>query len=109
LNRQLTPPFRSGPWTAPEAPALAEHVDGVPIVERLATRDDASGAVVRLRNGRLAVLGETFAVGRPRLLLDLFAGRRGAAAQTDGDRAWWSEVAQVLRGSQDVHTSLRAR
>lgn len=97
MKRHLIPPFRSGPWTADESPSAAREVDGVPIVERLAMREDAEGAVVRLGNGRLAVLGTSFAVGHPLLLLRLFAGRRAGDAATDGDRAWWSEVRRVLR------------
>ena len=97
MKRHLIPPFRSGPWTAATAPADATHVDGVAIAERLATRADAPGAVVRLDNGRYAVLGgESFAVGRPLLLLQMFVARRAAAARTAAETAWWRQVEAVL-------------
>jgi hypothetical protein len=92
VKRTLTPPFRSGPWTGS---TTADDVDGVRVVERLATRDDAPGALVRLENGRLAVLGDVLAVGHP-LLMRLFAQRRADGARSTGDRAWWSEVRREL-------------
>ncbi|HWT95797.1 MAG TPA: hypothetical protein VN238_22545 [Solirubrobacteraceae bacterium] len=98
MKRHLIPPFRSGPWTASTAPVDAQHVDGVAVTERLATRADGQGAVVRLANGRLAVLGGgTFAVGHPMLLLQLHAARRAGQARTEDDRVWWSEVRRVLQ------------
>jgi hypothetical protein len=90
--KRTIPPFRSGPWTATVPPERAQDVDGVPVVERLAARPDAPGVLVRLANGRLAVLGDVLAVGRP-VLLRLFAQRRAAdSAASDADRAWWAEV-----------------
>lgn len=97
MKRHLIPPFRSGPWTAATAPADATHVDGVPIAERLTTRADAPGAVVKLANGRFAIIGDTsFAVGRPLLLLQMFVARRAAAAADAAERAWWRQVEAVL-------------
>lgn len=97
MKRHITPPFRSGPWTAATLPADATHVDGVPVAERLLTRKDGQGAVVRLANGRYAVLGgKSFAVGHPLLLLQMFVARRAAAAVTAAERAWWRQVEAVL-------------
>ena len=92
MKRTLTPPFRSGPWSGTDA---AKDVDGVPVVERLASRSDAPGALVRLANGRLAVLGDVLAVGHP-LLVRLFDQRRQGNARTAADRAWWGEVRREL-------------
>jgi hypothetical protein len=94
VKRTLTSPFRSGPWTG--SPDDADHVNGVPIVERLITRADAPGALVRLANGSLAVLGDVLAVGR-RGKLRLFAQSRATVAALDeADRAWWLEVRAAL-------------
>lgn len=107
MKRHLIPPFRSGPWTARTAPAQADHVDGVAVTERLATRADGQGAVVRLANGRLAVLGgNTFAVGHPMLLLQLHAARRAGLARTEDERAWWSEVRTVLQTASGTSSLL---
>jgi hypothetical protein len=83
--------FRSGPWTGETAPFEASDVDGVEIVERLATREDESSAVVRLENGQLAVVGDVVAVGAPRMLR-LFATQRRSAVTAPDDRAWWTQV-----------------
>ncbi len=87
----LRVPFRSGPWREPVAPADADSVAGVPIVERLASRDDSFGALVRLADGQLAVLGSVFASGQAELV-KLFAKRRAAHAVDAPERAWWRSV-----------------
>lgn len=94
MKTTLITPFRSRPWAG--SPEHAEDVDGVPIVERLMTRDDAPGALVRLANGMLAVLGDVLVVGR-RGKVRLFAQSRAAAAALDeSDRAWWLAVRAAL-------------
>lgn len=98
MTTTLEPRFRSGPWTGATTPAEAADVDGVAIVERLATRDDADAAVVRLENGRIAILGDTVAVGAPRML-HLFATRRSAVADEPADRAWWQQVRGAIAGT----------
>jgi hypothetical protein len=95
MTTTLNPRFRSGPWTGATTPAQAGDVDGVEIVERLATRDDEDGALVRLASGQLAVLGKTLAVGAPRLL-KLYATRRAATTAAPGDRAWWTQVRHAV-------------
>lgn len=84
-------PFRSGPWRDPVAPADAESVNGVAIVERLASRADSFGALVRLADGQLAVLGTVWASGQDELV-KLFAKRRAAHAANAPERAWWRSV-----------------
>jgi hypothetical protein len=87
-------PFRTGPWAG--SPDDARDVDGIPIIERLMTRDDAPGALVRLANGMLAVLGEVLVVGR-RGKLRLFAqGRAATTALDEADRAWWLAIRGAL-------------
>ena len=98
MTTTIEPRFRSGPWTGATAPTDAADVDGVAIVERLATREDGDAAVVRLANGRLAVLGETIAVGAPRLL-HLFATRRLSTASAPAERDWWQVVRREIGGS----------
>ena len=98
MTTTLNPRFRSGPWTDSVPPAEADQVDGVDVVERLATRPDQSGAVVKLENGRVAVLGDSFAVGAPRMLR-LWATRRAAAVTAPADRAWWTQVRQALNAA----------
>jgi hypothetical protein len=97
LNATLNARFRSGPWTADVKPAEADHVNGVEVVERLVTRSDRPGAVVRLATGQLAVIGESFAVGAPRML-KLWASRRIARATAPAERAWWTQVRQAVTG-----------
>jgi hypothetical protein len=95
VKRTLIPPFRSGPWTGSLPPTEAREIDGVPIVERLITREDATGALVLLANGRLAVLGDVLVVAHP-LLLRMFATRRSATADNEADRIWWHEVRDAV-------------
>ena len=87
--------FRSGPWTGETPAHEAEEICGLEIVERLAEREDASGAVVRLENGQLAVLGNVLAVGAPRLV-QLYATRRAATTPAPADRAWWTQVRHAV-------------
>jgi hypothetical protein len=95
LTTTLNPRFRSGPWTAETPITEAGDLDGVVITERLATRADQAGAVVRLENGHVAVLGESFAVGAPRMLR-LWATRRLASVTAPDDRAWWTQVRRAV-------------
>ena len=97
MTTSLNPSFRSGPWPAEIPPAEADHVDGVGVVERLVTRPDQPGAVVKLENGQLAVVGQSFAIGAPRMLR-LWATRRLAAVTAPADRAWWTQVRHALAG-----------
>jgi hypothetical protein len=94
VTHTLIPSFRSRPYTGSTPPQCAQDVDGVAVVERLMMRQDAPGALVRLANGTLAVLGDVLAVGR-RPSLRQFAHSRARSA-ADADRAWWTEVHAAL-------------
>ena len=95
MTTTLNPRFRSGPWTGDMPPAEADHVDGVEVTERLLLHPDGRGAVVRLASGQVAVLGDSFAVGAPRML-KLWATRRLSAMTAPADRAWWTQVRRAV-------------
>ena len=97
MTTTLNPRFRSGPWTGDALPAEADHVGGVEVTERLLTRPDQPGVVVKLASGQLAVVGDSFAVGAPRMLR-LWATRRLSAVTDSGDRAWWTQVRHAVTG-----------
>jgi cell volume regulation protein A len=85
------------PWT----PAHGDPVDpdllaGALVVERLRTRRDGHGALVRLEDGRYAVTGSEVAAG-PAGAMRSFASRRVARASGGAEAAWWQEVAAALR------------
>jgi cell volume regulation protein A len=87
----------SGAWTARDGdPADPELVSGALVVERLRTRRDGRGALVRLEDGRYAVAGATFAAGRADVL-HRYAQRRRTRAASGAEGAWWDEVAAALR------------
>ena len=76
-------------------PGSPEHVLGIPVDRLLAERPDAPGALVALRDRRLALTGQVAAIGRHRVLRTYVRGR----ARTKDDRAyraWLAEVAEVL-------------
>jgi hypothetical protein len=76
-------------------PGSPEHVLGIPVDRLLAERPDAPGALVALRDRRLALTGQVAAIGRRRVLRTYVRGR----ARTKDDRAyraWLAEVAEVL-------------
>jgi N-acyl-D-aspartate/D-glutamate deacylase len=76
-------------------PGSPEHVLGIPVDRLLAKRPDAPGALVALRDRRLALTGQVAAIGRHRMLRTYVRGR----ARTKDDRAyraWLAEVAEVL-------------
>jgi cell volume regulation protein A len=65
---------------------------GVPVTERLGTRGDAPGALVRLADHRYALTGRILAVGSRRQL-DRFIRRR--ARHADG-ADWYAEARRLL-------------
>jgi cell volume regulation protein A len=65
---------------------------GVPVTERLGTRSDAPGALVRLADHRYALTGTVLAVGSRRQL-DRYLRRR--ARLTDG-ADWYGEARRLL-------------
>jgi potassium/hydrogen antiporter len=86
------PIFSVRPWNDSDGDAGApEEIDSVPVVERLRTRRDVSGALLVLADGRYAVTGPVVACGGARAV-ELHARRRLGRAQDDSERAWWQEV-----------------
>jgi cell volume regulation protein A len=83
-------------WTAGDGdPADPELVSGALVVERLRTRRDRRGALVRLEDGRYAVTGATLAVGTAEILRR-YARQRLTRAAAGGEAGWWGEVAAAL-------------
>jgi cell volume regulation protein A len=88
--------FEAAAWTVEDGdPADPELVSGALVVERLRTRRDLRGALVRLEDGRYAVTGATLAVG-PAEVLYRYARRELTRAARGGETAWWGEVAAAL-------------
>jgi cell volume regulation protein A len=85
--------FTSRGWLAEDGdPSRPQAVLGVPVTERLATRRDAPGALVRLADDRYALTGVVLAVGTRRQL-DRYLRRRAH----DADRAaWYAEARRLL-------------
>jgi len=85
-------------WTPGDGdPADPELVSGALVVERLRTRNDRRGALVRLEDGRYAVTGATLAVGPAEMLLR-YARRRLTRSAPGSEAGWWGEVAAALEG-----------
>lgn len=86
--------FTSRAWLAADGdPSRPREVLGVPVTERLGSRLDAPGALVRLADRRYALTGRTVAVGVPREL-DRYI-RRHARHASGGD--WYAEARRLLR------------
>jgi NhaP-type Na+/H+ and K+/H+ antiporter len=87
----------TGVWTASDGdPADPELVSGALVVERLRTRPDRRGALVRLEDGRYAVTGGGLAVGSAEVL-QRYARRRLTGAADGGEAGWWGEIATALQ------------
>jgi hypothetical protein len=93
----LRPPsrvFTSRAWPAEDGdPSRPGQVLGVPLTERLGSRPDAPGALVRLADRRYALTGRTVAVGVPRQL-DRYIRRH---ARRGGGGDWYVEAWRPLR------------
>lgn len=86
------------PWPYQQRPDRVRSIDGAAIVEWLAGRRAPFAAVVRLADGRVAILGPMLTVGRPVLVRDWARGwARNATSATE--RAWWEEVARCARNA----------
>ena len=87
--------FSSRAWLANDGdPSRPQTVLGVPVTERLGTRRDAPGSLVRLADHRYALTGSILAVGSRRQL-DRYLRRRARLA--DGaDR--YTEARRLLDG-----------
>jgi hypothetical protein len=89
--------FTSRAWLADDGdPSRPREVLGVPVTERLGSRRDAPGALVRLGDRRYALTGSTVAVGVPRQL-DRYLRRR--ARHAGGGDDWYAEARRLLRTS----------
>lgn len=87
--------FTNRPWDPADGdPSRPDAVLGIGVVERLRTRHDAPGMLVLLADGRLAVTGESAAVGG-REQIHHYARRRLDLTRDDAERAWWQEVIGV--------------
>jgi cell volume regulation protein A len=71
---------------------------GIAVSWRLRSRRERPGALVQLVDGRFAVTGEKLvAVGGRRMLADWCERRARLAGDDAVERAWWQEVAGVLK------------
>ena len=84
------------PWLDSDGdPAAPAEVNGVAVMERLASRRDAPGALVTLEDGRYAVTSPLLILGaRPHLMGQ--ARRRAAAAGDEGEATWWLDVLSAV-------------
>jgi cell volume regulation protein A len=84
-------------WTEDDGdPADPDLVGGALVLERLRSRNDIRGSLVRLDDGRYAVIGATLAIG-PADVLRRYANRRLVRAGQAAEATWWREVAVALR------------
>lgn len=89
--------FTSRGWLADDGdPSRPQQVLGVPVIERLATRPDAPGALVRLADRRYALTGRTVAAGLAHQV-DRHIQRRAARG---AGSAWYAETRRLLRTRQ---------
>lgn len=92
-----SPIFSVRPWL-PEMgdPGDPKQIGKVPVLRRVRTRHDESGALVVLHDGRFAVSSNgILATGSPQQLRE-YAVRRIERAETRSERAWWQEVAGAV-------------
>jgi cell volume regulation protein A len=89
-------PLVTQPWEAHDGdPSDPDLIDGMPVLDRLRTRDDTGGALVVLEDGRYAITGPSLAVGSADILAR-YARRRAANAGSGPEHRWWNEVATAL-------------
>ncbi len=80
-------------------PSKPDRVLGIPVGRLLATRTDAPGALVELRDRRFALTGPLAAIGRYRVLRAYV--RERAHTRTDpAYRDWLGEVSEQLERMQ---------
>jgi hypothetical protein len=76
-------------------PGCPQQVLGITVDRLIASRPDAPGALVALKDQRFALTGQVAAIGRHRMLRTYVRGR--ARTKTDrAYRAWLAEVSEVL-------------
>ncbi|MQA74756.1 MAG: hypothetical protein GEU88_10530 [Solirubrobacterales bacterium] len=97
--------FTVGPWREGDGdPGGPGRVLGVPVAERLDTRPDGRGALVRLADGRFALTGQTVAVGLRSQLEGYLRRQRGGSG---GDQ-WIEGVGSLLRHRASERIARRA-
>lgn len=87
-------------WDAKDGnPGAPRQVLGIPVVNVLAARGDADGALVALHDRRIALTGSVTAVGHHRMLRTYVRGR---ARTKDDERylEWLAVVSDVLEHMQ---------
>ncbi|MFN8130955.1 MAG: potassium/proton antiporter [Solirubrobacteraceae bacterium] len=96
VARSRPPVFSVRPWRDEDGdPARPAQVGDRPVAAVLRVRRDRPGALVALATGDVAVTGPLLASGPPRAV-GAWARQRLRAAASEGDRAWWEEVAGEL-------------
>ena len=84
------------PWEERDGdPSRPSEVSGRLVIDQLRTRRDEPGSLVLLDDGRYAICGPLLAIG-PTGELQQFVRRRLSRAETNGERAWWREVAGAI-------------
>jgi potassium/hydrogen antiporter len=98
------PVYTTRPWSAmvdAADPAHPQRLAELEVIDQIRTRrDGVPGALVLLADGRYGVTGPTVTIGSPRQVRDA-ARRKIRHASTDGERAWWREVAGALAAPED--------
>jgi hypothetical protein len=79
-------------------PAHPVRLHDIAVVEHIRVRRDASGALVRLADGRHAITGATLTVGGA-ADLQRYVSARLAKAADEAERAWWTALAVTLARS----------
>jgi cell volume regulation protein A len=116
--RDLTARWRTGPVGRPAAPrrpvrsrpvidvirpwldrdgdaAHPESINGIPVVQQLASRRDEPGALVMLGDGRFAVTSPLLVLGARRHVMGQ-ARRRAQATTDESEAAWWLDVLSAV-------------
>jgi cell volume regulation protein A len=77
--------------------ALADRLDGIPVVAVLRSRAESGAIMIALADGRYAVAGSgVIAIGGRRALADWCEGRAERPGVDSAERAWWQEVTGAL-------------
>jgi hypothetical protein len=86
------------PWDTRDGdPASPDCVFGVPVDHLIVERADAPGALVELRDRRVALSGPIAAIGRHRALRS-YVRDRARGAGDSADRHWLEQVSTTLEG-----------
>jgi cell volume regulation protein A len=95
------PALQHGAWSgALGDPAHPVRLAGAAVVAHLRTRRDTAGALVALSDGRHAITGPTLTVGSMGQLRR-YAEERLVRSGDEAERAWWRDLATLLRRPGD--------